>query len=351
MIATKTKVYLFILGFTFVLLGANAQAAALGKVHIDSTILEPLQLHVALIDVEGVLPNSMAARVAGPAQFLAAGLTYQEWYSELNVNVVYYAGKYFLQVLGQHPVEQNQLDFIFELNYAGDWLLAEYSIELSNSLPAQELDEQTKEQSILEPKVLVTAIEAEVVLEQGLVQLSDPQDTAIVIESVVPGPVWVIVKPGQTLWSIAVKNSPKGINPWQELIVLYKQNPRAFMNGDIRKLRANSHLRLPTLTQLNEYTIEQSKAAYQEAVLVVRTWVVVKPGQTSWRIAVDNSPKGISPWQTLITLYRTNLAAFRNGDIRQILANSRLRLPTLEELNALTADQAKASYDVLVSTP
>jgi len=80
-------------------------------------------------------------------------------------------------------------------------------------------------------------------------------------------------------------------------------------------------------------------------------WLVVKQGQTLWRIAVNNSPKGIGPWQTLISLYRENPTAFRHSDIRQVMANSKLRLPTLVELSSLTAEQAKAAYDILVPAP
>ena len=88
-----------------------------------------------------------------------------------------------------------------------------------------------------------------------------------------------------------------------------------------------------------------------QAAVLVPVWVVVKEGQTLWRIAVNNTPKGLSPWQTLISLYRENPAGFRNSDIRQVLANSKLRLPTLGELTSLTAEQAKKAYDILVPAP
>lgn len=88
-----------------------------------------------------------------------------------------------------------------------------------------------------------------------------------------------------------------------------------------------------------------------QAAVLVPVWVVVKEGQTLWRIAVNNTPKGLSPWQTLISLYRENQAGFRNSDIRQVLANSKLRVPTLGELTSLTAEQAKEAYDVLVPAP
>ena len=65
MISTKMKPFLRLLGFTSILLSSNAQAIALGEIHLDSTLLQPLHLYVDLIEVEGVLPGSMVASVQG----------------------------------------------------------------------------------------------------------------------------------------------------------------------------------------------------------------------------------------------------------------------------------------------
>lgn len=266
MISTKKKQVLCILGFTSIFLSANAQAIALGQIQINSALLQPLQLQVDLIEIEGVLPGSMAARVAGPAQFLAAGLPYLEWYSELDVSIVDNAGNYFVQVLGQQPVEQSQLDFIFEVDYLGGRLLAEYAVTLPAFLATQKPDEQANEQPAQEPQILVKALDAENVLEETIAQLSDSQTEITIVEPKEVPPAWVIVKPGQTLWRIADNNTPKSISPWQTLISLYRANPAAFKDGDIRQVMANSRLRLPTPEELSARTVKQAKAAYQALV-------------------------------------------------------------------------------------
>ena len=266
MISTKKKQALCLLGFTGIFLSANAQAIALGQIQVNSALLQPLQLQVDLIEIEGVLPGSMAARVAGPAQFLAAGLPYLEWYSELDVSIVDNAGNYFVQVLGQQPVEQSQLDFIFEVDYLGGRLLAEYAVILPAFLATQKPDEQTNEQPAQEPQILVKALDAENVLEETIAQLSDSQSEITIVEPEAVAPAWVIVKPGQTLWRIADNNTPKSISPWQTLISLYRANPAAFKDGDIRQVMANSRLRLPTPEELSARTVKQAKAAYQALV-------------------------------------------------------------------------------------
>ena len=83
-------------------------------------------------------------------------------------------------------------------------------------------------------------------------------------------------------------------------------------------------------------------------VQVIATIVTVEPGQTLWRIAVNNSLQDVTPWQMLMALYKTNPQAFRRGDIRQLLAHSRLTLPSLAQAQKLSAKQARAEYDELV---
>jgi len=170
------KYALRIVGFTSIFLSANVQAIALGQIHLSSTLLQPLQLQVDLIEVEGVLPGSMAAKVAGPAQFLAAGLVYHPWYSQLDVSIVDNEGGYAVQVIGQQAVEETLFDLIFEVDYLGGRLLSEYAVKLPAFVKTQKLDENTITQSNLQPtadsKVLVKALTGEVVLEETLVQLS-----------------------------------------------------------------------------------------------------------------------------------------------------------------------------------
>jgi FimV-like protein len=266
MISIKIKQALRIVGFTSIFLSANAQAIALGQIHLSSTQLQPLQLKVDLIEVEGVLPGSMAAKVAGPAQFLSAGLVYHPWYSQLDVSIVDNEGDYAVQVIGQQAVEETLLDFIFEVDYLGGRLLAEYAVKLPAFVKPQKRDENTNTQPTADAKVLVKALAAEVVLEETLAQLSESKSVVTNVEPEAAVAAFVVVKPGQTLWRIAVNNTPKGISPWQTLISLYKANPAAYRNGDIRQVLANSRLRLPTVDELNSLTAKQAKAAYEVLV-------------------------------------------------------------------------------------
>lgn len=262
-----------VIGLASMLLSANAHAIALGAMQVYSTQLQPLQLQVELIEVEGILPNSMAARMAGPAQFLAAGLPYLDWYADLDVKIVNSAGGYAVAVEGQQAVDQAQLDFIFEVDYLGGRLLAEYAVNLAAPSVPQESNQLVNEVAIVKAQVL----EAEAVLEAATTPLLDAEQSLTIAAPVAAIPVFLRVKPGQTLWNIAVNNSPKDISPWQTLMALYRFNPAAYKDGDIRQVMANSRLRLPTQDELILLNANQAKAAYK--VLVPPPSPQVKPNQ------------------------------------------------------------------------
>ena len=266
MISITLKRAIYLLGFTSIFLSVNVQAIALGKIQLYSTQQQSLQLQVELVEAEGVLPNSMAARVAGPAQFMAASLPYQQWYSQLDVKVVEEEGRYFIEVFGKQPVEQATLDLIFEVDYLGGRLLAEYAVTLPPFGSPITINESPIQPTTEQEAIPTETSEAEVVLEEAVMQLVASQAETTELDTVVVAPPLVLVKPGQTLWRIAVNNSPQGISPWQTLMALYKANPSAYKDGDIRQLLVSSQLRLPTPEEVNALNAKQAKTAYDALI-------------------------------------------------------------------------------------
>ncbi len=188
MISITLKRAIYLLGFTSVFLSVNVQAIALGKIQLYSTQQQSLQLQVELVEAEGVLPNSMAARVAGPAQFMAASLPYQQWYSQLDVKVVKEEGRYFIEVFGQQPVEQATLDLIFEVDYLGGRLLAEYAVTLPPFGSPITINESPIQPTPEQEATPTETLEAEVVLEEAVAQLVASQAETTKLDTVVVAP-------------------------------------------------------------------------------------------------------------------------------------------------------------------
>ncbi|MFM7119104.1 MAG: FimV/HubP family polar landmark protein, partial [Gammaproteobacteria bacterium] len=64
---------------------------------------------------------------------------------------------------------------------------------------------------------------------------------------------------------------------------------------------------------------------------------------TLWRIATDHRPsRAVTVQQTMLAIQRLNPDAFINGNINLLRANQTLRLPSVDEATALSADEAAA---------
>lgn len=260
--AMKWQHALSVLALVGLLLSSNAQAIALGNIKVNSTQLQPLKLQVELVELQGVLPDSMTATIASPAQFAAAGLVYHPWFSSLAVKLSSDAAEIVLQVDGTQPVQQAELDLIFEVDYLGGRLLAEYSVVLPEFVAEATVTKATL--ASITPVVQQPELVSEPALQlpEPTAQVSEPIAQPTVPAPEVVKPKFVTVRPGQTLWRIAVNNTPNNRSPWQSLLAFYNANPGAFKDGDIRHLMAGHKLKLPTNEQLVALTARQAKAQY-----------------------------------------------------------------------------------------
>ncbi|WP_182016277.1 FimV/HubP family polar landmark protein [Vibrio alginolyticus] len=65
--------------------------------------------------------------------------------------------------------------------------------------------------------------------------------------------------------------------------------------------------------------------------------------QTLWSIALELRPsRGVTVQQTLLAIYRINPQAFENQNIHELIPGSRLRVPSLEQVQSATTAQAVA---------
>jgi FimV-like protein len=313
--ATRWKRTLIIFGIASMILSSNVQAIALGPMRIDSTQLRPLRLQINLVDVQGILPESISAKVAEPDQFRISGLTYQPWFSSLDVTVVEDGGQVVLQVRGEQPIYQENLDLIFDVNYWGGRLLAVYRVQLPefNELAANTSKEAVKAESI-EPQKILYKIqlpgfgESSDSSDQTLAQKRDAIEDQEILYRLqqLPGSAVIASKKSRQIQPAVALVQPQQIKP---TVVLVQPEQR----------RANT--------------------------------ICVKPGYTLWRIAVNNSPYGVSVWQMLMALYKANPQGFKGGDIRHVISNRCLRVPSADQLRFLSTAQSKAEYDFLVGTP
>jgi len=74
------------------------------------------------------------------------------------------------------------------------------------------------------------------------------------------------VRPGESLLSVARQLTPKDATTSQTALALFKHNPKAFINGDIHKLRSGVKLTIPTAQSIFDLPPETAKQSYLAAL-------------------------------------------------------------------------------------
>jgi FimV-like protein len=313
--AIRLNLTLIIFGVASMILSSNVQAIALGKMRVDSTQLRPLRLQIDLGELRGITVESISAKIAGADQFQATGMTYQGWYSGLDLKVVEGSGHAVLQVRGKEPIYQEKLDLIFDVDFRGGRELARYRVQIPefSELPAKNSQESVNSRSI-EPEEILYRTQV-----SGLNESSDSTDQMFTTQS-------------HSL-SIDAQENAFSLSDAEEEALFRSQQL-----SDSGAITSKTSEQIQPVVALAQPDLGQENAIW------------VKPGQTLWRISVNNSRSGVSVWQMLMALYKANPKAFRGGDISRLIAKSYLGIPDGGRLRSLSTAQSKAEYDSLVGT-
>lgn len=359
----KTKALFAGLAFSAsMLVTSQVQALALGRLNVVSTQQQPMVMEVSLAETEGVIPAAIKPSIASAGEFAVAGLDYQLWYKDIDVQVVEREGQLLLSLTSPQPVTVEQLDLLVQVEYMGGRLLGQFDAEFAalGSKPVVtpkvttsaevELPAATQVETVVaavetakvEPQEVVEAVvEAEVEVEAEQQQL----ETIVETVSAQPKPKAVTVQAGQTLWRIAAQNTPEGVNTWQALMAIYKTNTRAFKDQQITRIMAGAKLTIPAQEVMLALTPAQAKASYEQ---LIASYKVAKPAAK--KVAAESPEPAPKPATNEQSKQAAKLAAEQekqldklNSSIKQLQdqsAGMQQQLSQLEQERQLAEQQA-----------
>ncbi len=223
------------------LVGAPAWALDLGEFKVSSGLNERLQGLIALHDSAGLGAMDMTASLASPEDFARRGLERFSYLGALRFRIVpegAVANKRLLvRVSSTEPMPDAYLNFLLQVRWPGGSSIREYAVVLG----AGEKEPATNKVSFAQiapsdrtaGAVPTKATQAE---RTERPQASNP-----------PPQRELLVKPTDTLWRIAVTNRPASYdNVQQYVLAIFRENPKAFLGGNINGLMAGVRLRLPS---------------------------------------------------------------------------------------------------------
>jgi len=230
-----------------------AWSLGLGDVKVESYLNQPLRARIDLITQENDDLESVIARLASSRDYELIGASRESVPVPINFSVEDLDGDAYILATSNLPVGEPIVRLIVEVSWSSGRMLREYTLFLdpptvADTAPAPRIDQRrTAAPPVADtPPAPAKAVE------------SPARTTVIAPGAAEYGPV----QSGQTLWSIASDWSRgSGIDINRVMIAIQRENPDAFLNGNINLLKRGAILRMP---ERSEVEAVSTAAAYRE---------------------------------------------------------------------------------------
>jgi pilus assembly protein FimV len=257
---------------SLLLIQPAAHAAGFGALHVRSSLGQPLQ---AEIDLTGVTPEeaqNLVAKLAAPDAYSRAGLTYNPIVSSLRASLERQSnGNYVVRLRSTQPVAEPFVDVLLDLNWASGHVSRAYTFLLDpvgSSNTAQNFAPTPVVQATT-PGTAESAAPAPAAQPQAAApaatasastaparqpraatrQAARPQQAAPAASApdATPGGSYTVQR-GDSLYDIAstASQGQDAVSLDQMLLAMYRNNPNAFIGGNINRLRTGSVLKVPS---------------------------------------------------------------------------------------------------------
>ncbi len=243
------------LALSSAVLWSPAYAAGLGRLNVMSGLGQPLQAEIDLTSVSREEASSLAARLASPAAYRAAGVEFNATLLSVRMAVDRRPdGQYFIRLTSTQPVNDPIVDAVVELTWANGRLLREYTF-LLDPVDMKPAPQPAAPVAAPEPKPKPAAPVAQpapapAVATPAPVRPADqPSVQPTVRPTAQPKPTGVTgsyeVKKGDTLGKIARQARADGVTLDQMLVALQRANQDAFIGSNVNRLKSGVILSIP----------------------------------------------------------------------------------------------------------
>lgn len=242
-------------------LGAcNAHALSLGKVKVQSSLGQSLQAEIDISDLSEEDARSIKSALASPAAFVGMGLEYNPALNGTQIALLRRPnGSRFLKLASARPLNDPFIDLVVELSWASGRIVRTYTILLDPpktqdtafaALPVAPSSEAgppitTAAQAATPASAAVSAPPAVSSPTTTKATTSAPQGSSSGSPSGGGERKRIRVGKGDTAGKLARSMVPDGVTVEQMLVAMLGNNPKAFVGGNVNRLRAGVELSVP----------------------------------------------------------------------------------------------------------
>ena len=283
-----------------ILLSTGASALGLGRVNVQSVLGEALRAEIEVTSLNAEEASSLKVSLASPEAFKASGVEYNSVLVGATVTLSRRAdGRPVLVLSSDKVVQEPFIDVIVEFQWSTGHLTRSYTLLIDppgRNTAAQPGTTATAPVFASPPPAARTLAPAPAPAPQvalapppAPVQAPvpapapaartpkpspapkpTPAPKPAAVEKQTPPPVSsgagegsIKVNPGDTLTSLAVSNKPSGVSLDQMLVSLYRNNPSAFIDDNMNRMKSGVTLSVPSADTAKQLSSEEAHQVIQ----------------------------------------------------------------------------------------
>lgn len=236
----------------------SAMALSLGRLTVQSALGEPLRAEIDIPDIGQDEADTLRSTVATPEAFAAAGLDFNAALTSVRVSLQRRAdGRAYLRVTSDKAINEPFVDLVVEAQWASGRMLRDYTMLFDppnlRAVPAAaptaaQVGAATPSSASAKPSTPTTESAS-----AKAAPAAKPRTEPVKAANATDGKQ-VTVRAGETASKIADANKLPDISLDQMLVAMLRQNPDAFINGNLNRLKSGAVLNLPSSQQASETT-------------------------------------------------------------------------------------------------
>ena len=261
----------------------DASALALGRITVQSALGEPLRAEIEIAEINAAEAASLQTKVASPEAFKAAGIEFTPALAGLSITLQRRAdGRSYLRLTGNRVVTEPFVDVIVEANWSAGRVSRDYTMLLdppgargnpdvvqgAQTMPmvprpnaagippaSAQVPNPGQENSVSRTPT-PPAYKAP---PAAVTRQPRPQAPAVRAPTASSGQAGLITtRPGDTASKIAVQAKSGNVSLDQMLVALLRQNPDAFIGGNVNRVKSGAVLQIPGQETVTAVTAEQA---------------------------------------------------------------------------------------------
>ncbi len=311
---------------------AQAKALGLGDITLESALNQPLLARIELLELGGVRAEDVRIQLASNSDFQRFAIERPFFLESIRFGIESSGNRSFVTLSTTEVVREPYLSFVLETRWPNGRLLSEYTVLMdlpvfgSQSVlqtaqpPARSIVEDTPTQNIQNQQITQTnssSARAEISRAAAQDSTQTPPENTV---STPPAAV--------------VDQAPEPLPDSTDSVVEQVAVAEEAVPEPVTEVQP--------VANVQEEIPEPARFASQPATISGET-VTVEAADTLWNIALEVRPdNAASVQQTMLAIQRLNSDAFIGNNINLIRRGQVLRIPDLNEILAITQQQAVA---------